>query len=304
MMIITILLTLIISSVAFGAINEIMEAAKKDKINELTEIVKKDENGEIIKEEVSVDYNKLTASANKVLLDGKLMNSIISDNIGEETVRYSLEKYIDLIYMYELSETETNYINNLIKNGCEIGKIVEIYYFLANCEEDYTYIDKIYDIGKAIGFDDKYWIYSAYNSATSEKHGLIEPEELGQFIKSGVSEEDILLAIEVSRNGDSKLKEILERRTKKHKWADIIKSSHKKAGALDIMEIKNNDDGRIILDGINYSEITKMSINETIKDIEDGFNNLRTDDIINEKLRRAKGLMESLDLSAQKKIGD
>ena len=269
--IIVIILSIIISGVAFGAINEVIENVKKAEFEK----------------ETFVDYEKLELSANKALTEENLLSFVSKDEVDEKTAKMYLDRYIDMIYMYELSETEINYINNLIKNGYDLEKTITIYYFLVNCEEDYTYIDKIYDNGKDIGFEDNYWLYSAYNSVTNEKHGLIEANELGMFISSGVSQDDVMIAVEISRNSDEPLIEILNQRKEKEQWADIIKASHKKAAAIDTKKIKNQDDGRLILEGIRYSRITKMSVNDTIKDIENGFENLNTDKKIREKQENA-----------------
>ncbi len=73
-------------------------------------------------------------------------------------------------------KTEQKYIAQLVTEGYELDKLIEIYKFWLDTDEDIELIKKIYDAYDPINEEeDNHWVEEVYNQITENKYGGIKP---------------------------------------------------------------------------------------------------------------------------------
>lgn len=123
--------------------------------------------------------------------------------------------YNNIIYNYEylrqayhFTQEELDYVSDMIIKGYDADDIIEICYFWTDTNEDIKIIEEIYLLkGTERG---KTWIENAFNRVTKDKYGVLTEEDVEEYMKKGVSVDDILLANKLCRKGVLTIQEILD----------------------------------------------------------------------------------------------
>lgn len=139
------------------------------------------------------------------------MVEILKSNISDTAnIADILSSYLYLKDVYGLNDEQLEYIAGLIINGADPNNILDIAYFWVDTCEDITIIEQIYN--KKDDYEGgRFWIENAYNNVTNNVHGVLESEEINNYLSLGVTVSDIQNANIMSRKGVYSIKQILDR---------------------------------------------------------------------------------------------
>lgn len=139
------------------------------------------------------------------------MVEILKTNISDTaSIADILSSYLYLRDVYGLNNEQLEYIAGLIINGADTNNILDIAYFWVDTCEDITIIEQIYN-KKGDYEGGRFWIENAYNNVTNNVHGVLESEEINNYLSLGVTVSDIQNANILSRKGVYSIKQILDR---------------------------------------------------------------------------------------------
>ena len=162
----------------------------------------KSEKSLVQKDSVQTDSISLNDDQNK---------SVISTDLSDKAIAlYPSNFYLYLRDIYGLNNEQLEYIAGLIINGANPNSILDIAYFWADTCEDITIIEQIYN-KKGDYEGGRFWIENAYNNITKNVHGVLESEEINNYLSLGVTVSDIQNANILSRKGVYSIKQILDR---------------------------------------------------------------------------------------------
>lgn len=136
-----------------------------------------------------------------------ILKSDISDT---SSIADILSSYLYLRDIYGLNDEQLEYIAGLIINGADPNSILDTAYFWVDTCEDITIIEQIYN-KKGDYEGGRFWIENAYNNVTNNVHGVLESEEINNYLSLGVTVSDIQNANILSRKGVYSIKQILDR---------------------------------------------------------------------------------------------
>lgn len=136
-----------------------------------------------------------------------ILKSDISDT---SSIADILSSYLYLRDIYGLNNKQLEYIAGLIINGADPNNILNIAYFWVDTCEDITIIEQIYN-KKGDYEGGRFWIENAYNNVTNNVHGVLESEEINNYLSLGVTVSDIQNANILSRKGVYSIKQILDK---------------------------------------------------------------------------------------------
>ena len=152
------------------------------------------------------DENVILYPSNFYLMVEKLKTNI-SDT---SSIAEILSSYLYLRDIYGLNNEQLEYIAGLIINGADTNNILDIAYFWVDTCEDITIIEQIYN-KKGDYEGGRFWIENAYNNVTNNVHGVLESEEINNYLSLGVTVSDIQNANILSRKGVYSIKQILDK---------------------------------------------------------------------------------------------
>lgn len=153
----------------------------------------------------------------------KLVAEKIKSNTSDEEEAYM----ITLNYVYALekngaSDYEQDYLHNLILNEADADMIRKIYTFLQDTDYSVEMVEKMYKIAVNICEDDEFWVETAFNKATDNVHGVLNKEQVTDYLNQGLTAEDINTANILCRKGVFTINEILDKRIGGTEWSDIF----------------------------------------------------------------------------------
>lgn len=164
-----------------------------------------DENKSVMSTDIT-GQNVVLYPSNFYLLVEKLKTNI-SDT---SSIADILSSYLYLRDIYGLNDEQLEYIAGLIINGADPNSILDTAYFWVDTCEDITIIEQIYN-KKGDYEGGRFWIENAYNNVTNNVHGVLESEEINNYLSLGVTVSDIQNANILSRKGVYSIKQILDR---------------------------------------------------------------------------------------------
>lgn len=164
-----------------------------------------DENKSVMSTDIT-GQNVVLYPSNFYLMVEKLKTNI-SDT---SSIAEILSSYLYLRDIYELNNEQLEYIAGLIINGADPNSILDIAYFWVDTCEDITIIEQIYN-KKGDYEGGRFWIENAYNNVTNNVHGVLESEEINNYLSLGVTVSDIQNANILSRKGVYSIKQILDK---------------------------------------------------------------------------------------------
>lgn len=109
------------------------------------------------------------------------------------------------------TETEEEYLTELVSEGYDAEWIADIYEFYLTCGEDVSIIKSIYEISESHDINGRNWIETSYNLATDGVHGELDLNDVILYVSKGVSESDIEAANIMCRSGKYTIQEILDK---------------------------------------------------------------------------------------------
>ena len=142
----------------------------------------------------------------------------------EDEIRKNMTSYLECIVDYNISSDVNKILLDGVEEGKDLDKLIKIYQFLFMANKDYTIIDDMYNIGEMTNFKNKYWVEDAYNQAADNPGGVLNKEEITEYLNKDLTHGDIAIANTLCFKGVKKIDEILDERVNKIEWIDIIAS--------------------------------------------------------------------------------
>ena len=198
----------------------------------------------------------------------KLVTAAKAKKQETEEFHKLMEEYGAFIKIYQPTKEEIKYISSLAESGSDLDKLIEIYKFWLDTDEDITLIKQIYDEYSEDYEDDKYWVERVFNKITENAYGKLNIEQIHEYYDKGITRDDIITANRLCRMGKLNIDEILEKRLADTSWVDIVdeiysKSNRKKNIKIDkakAEEYKNIKKGTDVLEAAFLSERTDRQI--------------------------------------------
>lgn len=180
-----------------------------------------------------------------------------------------LSSYLYLRDIYGLNNEQLEYIAGLIINGADPNSILDTAYFWVDTCEDITIIEQIYN-KKGDYEGGRFWIENAYNNVTNNVHGVLESEEINNYLSLGVTVSDIQNANTLSRKGVYSIKQILDRIAGGDTMINIMNevygtSISQPVSLFGISENEESDDG--ILNSKELAALENKQIEESASEI-------------------------------------
>lgn len=200
-LLICVLLT--VFTVAYAGI----ETIKKQEIKEEVRI----EDGLISDDTVNIDLfsaeieQKISGKVNlkkpeefKVIMDG-----------CERAVYNNVAEYTDFICTYDFTEDELKVINRILNSGTTIQSLVQVYEFWLTTDEEFSIIEEICALED--DFFSEYWYENAFNLITDYSHGVLNAEDVQNYLAQGITEDEIMSANILSRKDGQNIEDILSK---------------------------------------------------------------------------------------------
>lgn len=198
------------------------------------------------------------------------MVEILKSNISDtSSIADILSSYLYLRDIYGLNNEQLEYIAGLIINGADPNSILDTAYFWVDTCEDITIIEQIYN-KKGDYEGGRFWIENAYNNVTNNVHGVLESEEINNYLSLGVTVSDIQNANTLSRKGVYSIKQILDRIAGGDTMINIMNevygtSISQPVSLFGISENEESDDG--ILNSKELAALENKQIGESASEI-------------------------------------
>lgn len=170
-----------------------------------------------------------------------------------------------LVFMGRYCTTEAEYVavRDMVLDGCDVKTVMDIYQFYQTTNEDVSLVRDIYDLvweGEAITNRDAVF-ENAFNYLTDNKCGVLNRDEIEEYLEKGLSIDDIQQANVLSRKGVMTINEILDKLERGTSWESIVE----KISGEKISSKYKNAESSILIDAMYTAEITDMTINEAIE---------------------------------------
>ncbi|NJD01984.1 MAG: hypothetical protein FIA99_05170 [Ruminiclostridium sp.] len=183
-----------------------------------------------------------------------LVNSIEAKNLKKEEFYNQMAKYASLIKNIKPTMIEIEYINELAASGYDLGKLIDIYGFWKDTDDDINMIKTIYDAYDPELAQGDYWVEEIYNKVTDYKTGVLNSDDIDTYLEKGLTKADIAAANRLCRLGKLSIQQILDKKLTGMSWLEIIDQLYS--------QVKNRDKTLLIS--------LSASSKEKYKEIKDG----------------------------------
>lgn len=207
-------------------------------------------------------------SADKSPEFGQILASVKSKKTGDDLYR-QMHGYAYFISVLKPETDERAYITNLVKEGRDLERLISIYRFWLDTDEDISLIKRIYDNYGPSSPEDMDWIEAAFNDITGSKYGVLDGRQMQEYLNRGMTYEDIAAANTLCRKGKLTITQILDRRLSGISWAEIIDGVYRQCGrkvksGIDMRRIDEykNIPGTEVLDAIFLARTSGTDVNE------------------------------------------
>lgn len=152
----------------------------------------------------------------------KIINILKKQGLEDDEIQVAIDEYIMTIMLYEPTKNEIKQIEVLIKDGKDLLKLCKVYAFLYNTAEGPVLLNEVYMLGETINFSGLYWIETAYNTATENKHGILNMSDIHNYIQQGITTTEMRVANALSRMSDTIIHDVLDERAGGAMWSEIF----------------------------------------------------------------------------------
>lgn len=192
------------------------------------------------------DTGTMTAVTDKfeLSLDKNIKFKALADNLKkkglkEDELYNQMAKYASFINVFKPSTAEIEYINALAASGYDLSKLIDIYGFWKDTDDDISMIKTIYDAYDPELAQSDYWVEEIYNRVTEYKTGVLNSEDIDEYIKQGLTRGDIVTANRLCRLGKLTIQQILEEKLSGTSWFEMIDQLYSQAQNRDTSLIKS-----------------------------------------------------------------
>lgn len=237
--------------------------------------------------ENAIDQELLNETSDKYSELLIALDALVSDPMVHNDI---LVNYEYLREVHNLFDSDMEYIADLIISGCDPTEIINLTYFWLDTNEDISLVKSMYDLkGEYEG--KKNWYGNAYDRVTDCKNGSLTVDEVQEYMKNGVSDENILFADKLSRKGVYTINQILDKHCSGISMAEIA-AEIMSGGVMtaDLSEYELISDPSIIMD---LGEISSLMGQSQGDDLNSSLSGEEAEDYLDEA--RSKKRMEILE---------
>ncbi len=256
----------------------------------------------------NVEGKKLQDLAENATIDKKssdgldeysdLIELLKKQGLDADELQYTIEHFFETTLIYPINEEELVTIKDLVNNGADLLKVLDIYMFLQNSNASLKYIKDMYYYGEDVEFYGRYWIEDAFNDCSGQKEYELSMEDVQKYIDNGMSTDDIRIANTISRSEVKNIQELLEEKQSGKVWGEIINEVYSE---MNLSDMQYKEDGNAILASIRLSRISDEPINKIYDNYNQSPQKL-TNDIIVPKIIEAENKVKELKLNVSDSI--
>lgn len=144
-------------------------------------------------------------------LDASVENPIVYNEI--------LYNYEYLKKVHHLTAEELDYLSELLIEGLDPQDVLEICYFWTETNEPIRIVREMY--AQRQYYQGRTWVENAFNRVTDNKCGVLNREDVDEYMRQGLTAEDIDVANRLCRKGALTIQEILELRREGKTFAEL-----------------------------------------------------------------------------------
>ena len=187
------------------------------------------------------------AAAEAVPASGSLQAMLAGRGLYADEISRDITRFNELILSTEITGEEIAYIKSLVSGGKDLNPLMDMYYFLLDCDEPLDFLETFYEGAERIHFEGGHWVENAYNVATENKTGVLDGQQVAEYL-ADVSLKDITAANILCRKGVYDIEEILDLLIGGTSWESIFNTVY---GA---------DFSGLGLDPLQMSDIVRTSV--------------------------------------------
>lgn len=139
-------------------------------------------------------------------------------NMDDVSKNEAFAEYIHMTILYDATPREESYIVELVNQGYDYARVMKIYNYLKQINEDINLIQAIYDDTKDC-LEDEFWLPNSY--AKQKNVDGLNLSEVQEYVSAGISVDEILLCDEMSLQTKVNIGEVLDKRVEGKSWYDI-----------------------------------------------------------------------------------
>lgn len=152
------------------------------------------------------------------------------DMPATESDYYRLVDWAAFLAKYEFTDEQLAAFDALLARGITPYTIMDAYAFWRTTNEDFSLVTQLAEQEDA--FIGANWIENVFNDLTDNKTGVLELEDVREYIERGLTQEDIATANILCRKGVMTIQEILEQRLSGADWATLTEACQPKKPGL------------------------------------------------------------------------
>lgn len=207
------------------------------------------------------EYQDISLTERKI---GRSITDLLkNNNYSDDKIQILMEQYYKIAAIYPISNSTMTEIVELVDEGADILKLLDIYVFLSDSNASLSYMSDMYYAGEATNFYGSYWIEDAFNCVADQENNILSINEINTLTDQGVSIEDVKTADILSRSEKMSTKEILIQRQEGMTWGNIIKNIYEN---LNLSGLENVESSTDILECIRLSKFTGETVNNVYND--------------------------------------
>lgn len=145
-----------------------------------------------------------------------------SEGALTETQYYTMIDWAAFLAEYEFTEEQLKAFDTLLADGITPYTIIDTYEFWLTTNEDFSLVTQI--AAQEDSYIGEHWIENVFNEITNYKTGVLELEDIEQYLEQGLTIGDISAANVLCRKGIMTIQDILEARLAGANWATLTQN--------------------------------------------------------------------------------
>lgn len=220
------------------------------------------------------------------------INLLRSLGYYEDELNQAMAKLIRLASIYSFTPEELEQIYQMAQDGYDLQKTLDIFEFAMDTDHprDFSYVKQLFDYANKHHIMGKNWIETAFNGMTNYRGGALTEDDIRQYIKQGLTVEEISAANIMSRSGKKTIQQLLNERVEGKEWGEIIQPVYASRG-LKAEDFEENQTLPALYSRIVKADVTGLSAKEVQA------NPQAAEQVISEKNSIARQVMDSLSIT-------
>lgn len=211
-----------------------------------------------------------------------ILSGLRRQGLDADEIEYLMEDYAKIALLYPMTAKDVDTITDMVYDGKDMSKILDIYIFLQDSNADLKYLTPMYETAEKTDFYGKYWREDAFNSCAGQTENVLSLAEIKQYVESGSDIEDIKAADIVSRSEKKSAKEIIDELQQGNTWGQIIDAVYD----ADISALSEEINPTTVLECLELSKFSNQEIGQIYSEYKEDPHNT-FEKIVYPKVKRA-----------------